>query len=117
MKRSMKWIVTSVITVAAFGGGLWLGDFLSDRLLPPGWPDAGRAGAATAFAALVSATIAFSIGKWWTEHEPEKKPENPTLHQSISGNIFGGSGVTANNVGRDLNIGDLGSSHRDKHHG
>lgn len=108
MGRSIKWFVTSVVTIAVFGGSLWLGQFLSDRVLPDTWPEGNKIAAVIAFAALLGGTITFGIGKWWAEREPAKKPANTPAktEQTIKGFLIGGgNGVSNSNINGDVTIG------------
>ncbi|MGH4005081.1 MAG: hypothetical protein ACRDSO_13350 [Pseudonocardiaceae bacterium] len=66
MRRAFKWTISAASAVLAFLAGLWIGHLVADWLLPPAWNDPSERAAEVAFAMLL-ATVAFGISRWWAE--------------------------------------------------
>ena len=66
--RLMRWLVAVIVTMAVFGGCLWLFRFASWSWLPNKSDVPNRWLVATAFASVTAGAV-LAIGSWWASRE------------------------------------------------
>jgi hypothetical protein len=99
--RAFKWALTAALTVMIFCLGAWAGLLMFRWILPKAWSYSDQLAVALAAASLL-ATVAFGIGSWWAQREPQQAtPARELRGQAISGTFRDNEGITGSNIGRD----------------
>jgi hypothetical protein len=105
VERAFKWALITSLTAMIFCLAVWVGLLMFRWMSPKAWSHSDQLAIALAAASLL-ATVAFGIGSWWAQREPQQATPNSELRgQVISGTFRNNEGITGSNIGRDAHNG------------
>jgi uncharacterized membrane protein YoaK (UPF0700 family) len=105
VERTFKWALTTSLTATIFCLAVWAGLLMLRWMSPKAWSHSDQLAVALATASLL-ATVAFGIGSWWAQREPQQAaPTSGLRGQAINGTFRNNEGITGSNIGRDARNG------------